>query len=232
MIGGMQSIVETLGRVLDASLHLLQERLEHLARRSLQQPLGLLGILLVQGFASEELGDLVGEHVAVMVDQVVLLGNVLVVHLLQVVLENVLRDLGLADGDLLDRFSVGSGFGGHVADAASEEILASVDDDGGVVDGIDLLSDHHHAHALGHAPGDVVDQQGDFLCHLFKKVVNYKKRVGCSLIYFSGSSYRMKPGQSKNIQEAKKRNIEIINNLKQTLGKPTIVEAQRTLKIL
>ncbi len=42
----------------------------------------------------------------------------------------------------------------------------------------------------------------------------------------------MKPGQSKNIQEAKKRNIEIINNLKQTLGKPTIVEAQRTLKIL
>ena len=41
-----------------------------------------------------------------------------------------------------------------------------------------------------------------------------------------------KPGQSKNVQEAKKRNNEIINNLKQTLGKPTIVEAQRTLKIL
>lgn len=37
--------------------------------------------------------------------------------------------------------------------------------------------------------------------------------------------------QGKN-QEIKKRNIEIINNLKQTLGKPTIVEAQRTLKIL
>lgn len=42
----------------------------------------------------------------------------------------------------------------------------------------------------------------------------------------------MKPMQSKTFQEAKKRNIEIINNLKQTLGKPTIVEAQRTLKIL
>ena len=42
----------------------------------------------------------------------------------------------------------------------------------------------------------------------------------------------MKPGQSKTFQEAKKRNIEIISNLKQTLGKPTIVEAQRTLKIL
>ena len=42
----------------------------------------------------------------------------------------------------------------------------------------------------------------------------------------------MKPGQAKNVQEAKKRNNEIINNLKQTLGKPTIVEAQRTLKIL
>jgi hypothetical protein len=41
-----------------------------------------------------------------------------------------------------------------------------------------------------------------------------------------------KPGQGKNVQEAKKRNIEIINNLKQTIGKPTIVEAQRTLKIL
>ena len=46
-------------------------------------------------------------------------------------------------------------------------------------------------------------------------------------------SYIMnKPGQSKNVQEAKKRNNEIINNLKQTLGKPTIVEAQRTLKIV
>ena len=43
---------------------------------------------------------------------------------------------------------------------------------------------------------------------------------------------RMKPMQSKTFQEAKKRNIEIINNLKQTLGKPTIVEAQRTLKIV
>ena len=36
----------------------------------------------------------------------------------------------------------------------------------------------------------------------------------------------------KNAQEMKKRNNEIINNLKQTLSKPTIVEAQRTLKIL
>jgi hypothetical protein len=34
----------------------------------------------------------------------------------------------------------------------------------------------------------------------------------------------MKPGQAKNVQEAKKRNNEvIINHLKQTLGKPTIV---------
>ena len=42
----------------------------------------------------------------------------------------------------------------------------------------------------------------------------------------------MRVGQGKNLQETKKRNIEIINNLKQTLSKPTIVEAQRTLKIL
>lgn len=42
----------------------------------------------------------------------------------------------------------------------------------------------------------------------------------------------MRQGQGKNLQQAKKRNIEIINNLKQTLSKPTIVEAQRTLKIL
>lgn len=41
----------------------------------------------------------------------------------------------------------------------------------------------------------------------------------------------MKP-QGKNAQETKKRNNEIINNLKQTLSKPTIVEAQRTLKIM
>ncbi len=38
--------------------------------------------------------------------------------------------------------------------------------------------------------------------------------------------------QGKNVQEMKKRNNEIINNLKQTLSKPTIVEAQRTLKIM
>lgn len=42
----------------------------------------------------------------------------------------------------------------------------------------------------------------------------------------------MQRGQNKNVQEAKKRNNEIIHNLKQTLGTPTIVEAQRTLKIL
>lgn len=52
-------------------------------------------------------------------------------------------------------------------------------------------------------------------------------------LYLSFGSCRMnKPGQGKNVQEVKKRNNEIINNLKQTLGKPTIVEAQRTLKIL
>ena len=44
------------------------------------------------------------------------------------------------------------------------------------------------------------------------------------------SSANKPPG--KNAQEMKKRNNEIINNLKQTLSKPTIVEAQRTLKIM
>jgi hypothetical protein len=33
----------------------------------------------------------------------------------------------------------------------------------------------------------------------------------------------MRVGAGKNAQEAKRRNIEIINNLKQTLSKPTIV---------
>lgn len=61
----------------------------------------------------------------------------------------------------------------------------------------------------------------------FKKMLNQS-----SAFIISGRSYIMKPGQAKNVQEAKKRNNEIINNLKQTLGKPTIVEAQRTLKIL
>ena len=35
--------------------------------------------------------------------------------------------------------------------------------------------------------------------------------------------------KKRNIQES---NIEIINNLKHTLSKPTIVDAQRTLKIM
>lgn len=42
----------------------------------------------------------------------------------------------------------------------------------------------------------------------------------------------MRTGVGKNVQETKKRNNEIINNIKQTLSKPTIVEAQRTLKIM
>lgn len=41
-----------------------------------------------------------------------------------------------------------------------------------------------------------------------------------------------RPNQGRNIQQIKKRNNEIINNLKPTIGKPTIVEAQRTLKIM
>ncbi len=95
-------------------------------------------------------------------------------HVIQVVLEHLLRDLSLTDRDLLDGLAIGRGLGSHVADASAEEILASVDNEGSVVDSIDLLPDEHHAHALGHAHGDVIDKKSHFFSHLFKNSVNYK----------------------------------------------------------
>jgi hypothetical protein len=87
---------------------------------------------------------------------------------LEELLEDLLGDLCLSDFLLLDGFAVGGLLGGALADAASEEVLAAVDDEGSVVDCVDLLAHEHHAHASGHSHGDVVDQESYRLCHLKK----------------------------------------------------------------
>ena len=37
-----------------------------------------------------------------------------------------------------------------------------------MVDCVDLLSNNHHAHAFGHAHGDIVDEEGNFFGHNLK----------------------------------------------------------------
>jgi hypothetical protein len=148
------------------SLHLREEGLEHLSGGCLEQLLGLIVVLLANSIASEELRSLVGEHVAVVVDDIVFLRSVLVRNVLQELLKHLLGDLSLAKRDFLDGLAVWSGLGSVMADASTEVVLPAEYDEGSVVDGVNLLADHHHTHGAGHAHGDVVDEKGDFLCHL------------------------------------------------------------------
>lgn len=161
-----RSVIEPLRWILDVPLHLLQERLEHLPRGSLEQMLSLVVVLLVDSLADQELRCLIGEHVAVVVDDIVLFCGVLEGYVLQEVLVDLLGDLCLAQHDFLDGFAEGSGLGWVCADAGPEVVLLSEGHKRGVVDGIDLLPDHHHAEALGHSHGDIVDKEGDSAAHL------------------------------------------------------------------
>lgn len=121
--------------------------------------LGLVVVLLIDSLAGQELSCLIGEHVAVVVDEVVLIWSVLEGYILQEVLVDLLRDLRLADHDLLDGLAEGGGLGCICAYSSSEVILLSEDHKRGVVDGIDLLPDHHHTHTLSHTHSDVVNIQ-------------------------------------------------------------------------
>lgn len=127
---------------------------------------GLIVILLIDSFARQELCCFVGEHVAVMVDQIVLIWSVLKRNILQEILVNLLWDLGLSDHDFLDGLAEGCRLGLVSANPSSKVILLSEHDKGGVVDGIDLLSDHHHAHTPRHSHGDIIDIEGDRVCHV------------------------------------------------------------------
>ena len=111
--------------------------------------------------------------VAVVLDYVVLLRGVLGSQVLEVVVEDFLGDFGGADLYFFDGFAVGGLLGGILADAASEIVLFAVDEEGGVVDGVDLLSEEHHAHVFGHSHGEVVDCQHHFFRHFFPNSKNY-----------------------------------------------------------
>ena len=50
-----------------------------------------------------------------------------------------------------------------VADTSPKVVLFAIDDERRVVDGVNLLSNHHHAEAFGHSLGNVVKGEGDFL---------------------------------------------------------------------
>lgn len=143
---------------MNLSLHLLQERFEHLSCRGFQESLRLVVILFADTFPGEELRCLVGEHVAVVVDDVVLLRSILMRDIFQELLKDLLWDFGLSERYFLDGFAIGSSFGSIVADASSEVVLSAEDNERSVVDCIDLLADDHHAHGASHSHGDVIDK--------------------------------------------------------------------------
>ena len=153
---------------MNGPLHALEVGFEHLPRGGLQQFLCLTGILFVQGSSCQKLSGLGGEHVAVVIDQIVFLRGIFMRQFVEVLVKEFFGDFGLANDLFIDRFAVGGGFGCHLADSSSEEVLSTEDNEGRVVDCIDLLSDHHHAHAFGHAHGDVVDEEGNFFGHNLK----------------------------------------------------------------
>lgn len=146
--------------------------------------LGLVVVLLVDSLAGQELSCLIGEHVAVVVDEIVLIWSVLEGYVLQEVLIDLLRDLGLPDHDFLDGLAEGGGLGCIRAYASAEVILLSEHYKRGVVDGIDLLSDHHHAHALSHSHGDIVDIEGDSAAH-FENFLNNRNTIAY-IVYRTG----------------------------------------------
>lgn len=73
-----------------------EEWLKHLSSWGLQQHLGLIVVLLANALAGEELRCLVGEHVAVVVDDVVFLSSILVSDVLQELFKHLLGELSLA----------------------------------------------------------------------------------------------------------------------------------------
>ena len=152
-----RSVIEPLRWILDIPLHLLQERLEHLPSGCFQQMFGLIVVLLVDSFAGKELSCLIGEHVAVVIDDIILFCGVLEGYIFQEVLVDLLRDFCFSQHDFLYGFAEGGGLGRIGADASPEVVLLSKCHKGGVVDGIDLLSNHHHAKPLGHSHGDIVN---------------------------------------------------------------------------
>lgn len=162
-----QSIEHARGWALECSLHLHQEGFEDLACRSFKQISRLVQDSLRNPCASEELRGFLRKVVAVVFDDVVLFSRELGPDVLQEILEDFLGDLGVAQFHFLDGLAEGSLLGGVPADAPSEVVFLPEDDDGGVVDGVDLLADQHHAHGAGHPLGDVVQRED----YLFRHVI-------------------------------------------------------------
>ena len=152
------SVVHSRLRVLNGALHLLQKRFEHLPSWRLKQGLGLTGVFGVQRFPSQKLSSLSREHVAIMVDKIVLFRCILVIQVLQVILEHLFRDFSLSNRYLLHRFAIGSTLRSHMTNPTSEEVLTVVDMQSSMVNQIDLLTYQHHTHVSGHPLSDIVDE--------------------------------------------------------------------------
>lgn len=87
-------------------------------------------------------------------------------QIIQIVLEHLLWDLSHSNRDLLNRLAIRRLFRDTLADSAPKKVLTTENNQRGVIDRIDLLPHHHHAHATCHPHRDIVDQQGHSLTHL------------------------------------------------------------------
>ena len=154
----MVSVKEARWWILHVALHLLEEGLEHLQSWIFEQFLSLPRIFLVQRRSREKFRNLVREHVAVVVDQVVLFGRVFGTDVLAIVLEHFFWNLGVTDRNLLDRLAIRSLFDSRVTDPSPIEVLPSINHNRSVVNRIDLYPHEGHTHRLRHPHSDIVHE--------------------------------------------------------------------------
>ena len=118
----------------------------------------MVDILFIDSCSEQKFCGLVGEHVAVVVDDVIFFRLEARADVFQEILEDVLRKLGFPQRYFRKWLAVWRLLWQIIADSTAKIVLPSIDYDGGMVDCIDLLPNNHHAHGASHAHGDVVDE--------------------------------------------------------------------------
>ena len=91
---------------MNASLHLGEKRLEHLSSWSIEQIFSLVNIFFVNSCPEQELSCFIGEHVAVVVDDVIFFRLETRANIFQEIFKDVLWKLGLSKRYFLNRFTI------------------------------------------------------------------------------------------------------------------------------
>jgi hypothetical protein len=162
---GIITSIEACCRLLNGTLHLLKHRFEHLSRRGVDQHFGLVDYFLVDSLSRQEFGCLIREIVTVVLNYIILLWFIFRVNVFQKVLKELLWDLRVSEILFFDWLSIRCLFWMVITDSSSEIIFSAKDNQGRMIDSIDLLSNHHHAKPLGHSLRDIIESQYNLLTH-------------------------------------------------------------------